>query len=234
MTSAPAVTGFFAYLTGAIIMGMSCGTGCSPAISLFLSSYVFNVDGDTKKSLLAFVKFFIGKASAVLLVCFSASVIGNILIGENGYLGKYKLNFLMPVFLIFTGLYMLKKSWKEYHNKDCGHCSGECCHTPSDKFQNISPLIGGFFYGLTPCAPLIILAGYAVTMPVLHALAISSVFSLSCTVSPLLLMLVLMKLIAVKMRREIPGLFNVLKIILSGAVLIMGCFTLLNGFESTF
>lgn len=234
MTSAPVATGFFAYLTGAIIMGMSCGTGCSPAISLFLSSYVFNVEGDTKKSLLAFANFFIGKASAVLLVCLAASVIGNVLIGENGYLGKYKLSFLMPLFLIVTGLYMLRKCWNEYRHKGCGHCSKECCHTPSDKFQNVSPLIGGFFYGLTPCAPLIILAGYAVTMPVLQALTISAVFSLSCTVSPLLLMLMLTKLVAVKMHSEVPQLFRFMKIILSAAVLVMGCITLAFGFEPAF
>lgn len=230
MTITPA-SGFLAYLAGAVIMGTSCGTGCSPAISLFLSSYVFHADGDTKKSLLAFLKFFVGKAAAVILVCLAAAGIGSVLIGENGYFGQYKLTFLMPLFLICTGVYMLRKCWREFSKKGCGHCSGECHHGTPDRFQNVSPLIGGFLYGLTPCAPLIILAGYAVSMPILKALVIGVVFSMSCTISPLFLMLVLMKLVAVKMRSEVPAFFNIMKIALSAAVLIIGCITMFTGIE---
>lgn len=181
-------SGFVACLAGAVAMGTSCGTGCSPAISLFLGSYVFHAEGDTKKSMGAFVKFFAGKAAAVILVCLAASVVGDFLIGENGYFHQYKLSFLMPLFLICSGVYMLRKCWLEHRHKGCGHCAGGCHGGKTERFQDASPLIGGFLYGLTPCAPMIILAGYAVTMPLGQALAIAVVFGLSCTVSPLLLM----------------------------------------------
>lgn len=228
-----ATTGFLACLVGAVVMGTSCGTGCSPAISLFLSSYVFHAEGDTRKSIGAFLKFFVGKAAAVILVCLAASVVGDLLIGENGYFHQYKLSFLMPLFLIGTGVYMLRRCWLEYRHKGCGHCSGGCCAESGERFQKVSPLIGGFLYGLTPCAPMIILAGYAVTMPLWEALTVAVVFSLSCTVSPLLLMLILMKLIAVKMQHELPTFFRVMKAVLSGAVLVMGCITLFTGMEMT-
>lgn len=126
---------------------------------------------------------------------------------------------------------MLRKCWREFSENGCGHCCGECNHGTPDRFQNVSPLIGGFLYGLTPCAPLIILAGYAVSMPILKALVIGVVFSMSCTISPLFLMLVLMKLVAVKMRSEVPAFFNMMKITLSAVVLIIGCMTIFTGME---
>lgn len=230
-------TGFIGYLLGSIAMGMTCGTGCSPAISLFLSNYVFQAEGDTKGSMRAFLRFFIGKASAVMIVCLAASYVGNVLIDAGGYLGRYQLRYLMPGFLILTGIYMLRKCWIQYRHKGCAGagCSGHC-HTPApaaseDRLQNASPLIGGFLYGLTPCAPLVLLAGYAVTLGAHQALILGAVFSVSCMVSPLLLVMVLMKLVVVRMRSEVPAFFQLAKAFMSAAVLVMGIVTCYTGIE---
>lgn len=238
-------TGFIGYLIGSIAMGMTCGTGCSPAISLFLSNYVFQAEGDTRRSMLAFLRFFLGKAAAVVLVCLAASYVGSALIDAGGYLGRYQLRYLMPGFLILTGIYMLRKCWLQYRHKGCqsAGCSGHC-HAPvaagsasgetaagEDRVQRMSPLIGGFLYGLTPCAPLVLLAGYAVTLGAHQALVLGAVFSVSCMVSPLLLVVILMRLVVVRMRSEVPAFFRIARAFMSAAVLVMGIVTCYTGIE---
>lgn len=269
-------TPFLASLLGAVLMGMSCGTGCSPAISVFLSSYIFHAEGDSRVFAASFAKFFFGKTLAVLAVCSAAAAAGTSLLGESGYFGRYTLKYLMPAFLILMGIYLLHKCWSESQNKGCSHCAGHChsghiggSSNKADSRQQIigehaitgghaisgrhavtggrkvfgghrnlrksltdaSPLFGGFFYGLTPCAPLILLAGYAVTLPLARALILGTVFSLSCMVSPLLFMLILMKLVVVKMKQESPGFLRLSKVMISAMVLIIGIVTCFTGLE---
>jgi xanthosine utilization system XapX-like protein len=62
----------------------------------------------------------------------------------------------------------------------------------------------GVGYGLSPCAPLILITGYAATLTVGHAVVLGFVFALMSMLSPMLMMLVLSGVLGTRLRREIP------------------------------
>ena len=62
----------------------------------------------------------------------------------------------------------------------------------------------GFGYGISPCAPLILITGDAATLPVGFAAVLGAVFALASTVSPALFLMLLSGVLAKRMRKEIP------------------------------
>lgn len=66
-------------------------------------------------------------------------------------------------------------------------------------------LCAGLTYGFTPCAPLLLMIGYAFTLPVPLAGATGVAFSLASMASPVLLLTVITGALSKKMRREIPA-----------------------------
>ncbi|RDU24998.1 hypothetical protein [Anaerosacchariphilus polymeriproducens] len=217
------ITGFTSCLLSSIVMGLSCGSGCSPMISMFLTGYVVQAEGDSQKTGRVFVRFFMGKALAVLIVCLTASLVGEIFVNEGGYFGKYKFTYLMPIFLIISGIYMLMECIRRSGKKECSTC-GSCKR--DNRITNVSPLIGGFFYGLTPCAPLIIISGYALTMFLWQALILGIVFSITCTLAPFVLIFIITKLVMNKMQEEVPKMFGFVRygiyvmIIITGVIML--------------
>jgi hypothetical protein len=194
-------------------MGLSCGTGCSPVINLFLTTYVVRCKGDTKRSLLSFAQFFGGKASAVVVVCLAAALTGNVILDAGGYLGKYSLGFLMPAFLLVTGLYMLREM---IHSRNgCEGCCGHGCGSKAKgTLADSAPAVGGFLYALT--------------MNFGQAMILAVLFSLASALSPLLFMVLFMKLVVTKMQDDVPKLVEILRWILSILVLILGAYLLVR------
>lgn len=219
------ITSFVSCLLSSMVMGISCGSGCSPMISIFLTGYVVRAEGNTQKTWRVFAKFFLGKALAVLLVCMTASLVGELFVNEDGYFGKYKFSFLMPAFLIISGIYMLVECISRERKKECSAC-GSC--RKENKITNASPLIGGFLYGLTPCAPLIIISGYALTMFLWQALLLGIVFSITCTVAPFILICVITKLVVNKMHEEVPKMFGLVRYGTYGFIIITGFIVLFS------
>jgi cytochrome c biogenesis protein CcdA len=87
----------------------------------------------------------------------------------------------------------------------CKSC--KACKTKplSEDKTHHSALIGmGFGYGISPCAPLILITGYAATLPVGFAAVLGAVFALASTVSPALFLMLLSGVLAKRMRKEIP------------------------------
>ncbi len=214
------VTVFSAVILSTILMGLSCGTGCSPAIGALLSSYVLNLDGNTKKSVKTFILFFVGKMIAILLVCIISSLIGTMFVEEKGYFGKYKTDMLMPVFLIINGIYMMIKIYKEYKNKGCNSCKKNCSN--NEKYYSVSPFAGGFLYGLTPCMPLIIISGYAINLSLIKGIILGMIFSIASAFSPIIIILVIMKLLAVNMIKDTPYSYKIVRIMISIFLIIIG------------
>ena len=70
----------------------------------------------------------------------------------------------------------------------------------------------GAAYGLTPCAPLLAIAAYAATLPVMPAALLGSVFTLASALSPGLLFLALSGSLARRMREEIPEYLSWLRL----------------------
>ena len=62
----------------------------------------------------------------------------------------------------------------------------------------------GISYGLSPCAPLVLMTGYAATLPLGYAALLGAVFAAASTVSPVLFMLLISGVLAGKMYKEIP------------------------------
>ena len=62
----------------------------------------------------------------------------------------------------------------------------------------------GVGYGVSPCGPLLMMLGYAATVPLSCALAVGAVFALCSAISPMLLLLLLSGALAGRMYREIP------------------------------
>ena len=62
----------------------------------------------------------------------------------------------------------------------------------------------GLTYGMTPCAPLLLMIGYCFTLPLPLAGVTGAAFSLSSMVSPALLLVVVTGALSKKMGKEIP------------------------------
>ncbi|MDE6404964.1 MAG: hypothetical protein K2M20_04835 [Lachnospiraceae bacterium] len=190
-------------LTTAVSVGLGCGTCCSPMISTFLSTYVVAHAGGVKKGILSFVSFFFGKMASVSLLCMISALISRQFISESGYIGAFNLRLFSQAAMSVTGMVLavrwffdLKKQRKCSGCKECGKTVGKSGFVPM--------LAAGFTYGMTPCAPLLLMIGYSFTLPVSLAGATGAVFSLSSMVSPALLLVVVTGALSKKMGREIP------------------------------
>lgn len=190
-------------LTTAVSIGLGCGTCCSPIISTFLSTYVISHANGVKKGLLSFVSFFFGKLLGVSLLCTISALISRRFIGEDGYVGSFNLRLFSQIAMSLIGVIMvirwiieLKKQGK------CKGCKG--CGEQEGKAGVIPMLIAGIIYGITPCAPLLLMIGYCFSLPVPLAGLTGITFSLSSMVSPVLLLVVVTGAFSKKMRKEIP------------------------------
>lgn len=65
-------------------------------------------------------------------------------------------------------------------------------------------LMAGLTYGMTPCAPLLLMIGYSFTLPAPLAAMTGIAFSLSSMASPVLLLVIVTGTLSKKMRKEIP------------------------------
>ncbi len=174
-------------LTTAVSIGLGCGTCCSPIISTFLSTYVVSHANGVKKGLLSFVSFFFGKLLSVSLLCTISALISRQFISEDGYIGSFNLRLFSQIAMSLIGVIMVIRWITELKKqRKCKGCNG--CGKQDGKAGVIPMLIAGFTYGITPCAPLLLMIGYCFTLPVPSAGLTGITFSLSSMVSPVLLL----------------------------------------------
>lgn len=194
---------FFPALTTAVSVGLGCGTCCSPIISTFLSAYVMSYSGGVKKGVLSFVSFFFGKMVSVSLLCMAAALVSRQFISDSGYIGSFNLRLFSQAAMSVIGVVLAVRWFLELKKqKKCGGCK-ECQKTVG-KSGFVPMLAAGLTYGMTPCAPLLLMIGYCFTLPVSLAGVTGVAFSLSSMVSPVLLLVVVTGALSKKMRKEIP------------------------------
>lgn len=189
--------------TTAVSIGLGCGTCCSPIISTFLSTYVVSHSNGVKKGILSFVSFFFGKMLSISLLCTVSALISRQFISESGYIGSFNLRLFSQAAMSVIGAVMVIRWFLELKKqKKCGGCKG--CKTEDGKSGFVPMLMAGVIYGMTPCAPLLLMIGYCFTLSTSLAGMTSIAFSLSSMVSPALLLVVVTGALSKKMGKEIP------------------------------
>ena len=199
----------FESMTAAASVGMGCGTCCGSGISAALYSYLTTHVKNFKQTFRAFLDFFLGKFLAVIALCCIASIVGGNIIDDSGKIFGIKTAAIADALILSVGLWLLI-GWireKRGHNgcNSCGHCGSDTSNTHDTKNVSRTALISmGAGYGISPCAPLIFMTGYAATLPLGYAALLGAVFAAASTVSPILFMLLISGVLASKMYKEIP------------------------------
>ena len=201
-------TVFLESLTAAASVGMGCGTCCGSGISAALYGYLTTHMKNIKQSFIGFFDFFIGKLIAVISLCCIASAVGSNIIDEGGNVFGIKAAVIVDGFMLAMSIWMLIGWIRERTGhkscKSCGGCKEHTKKTEYRKSNHAALICMGISYGLTPCAPLILMTGYAASLPFGYAAMLGTVFALASTISPMLFMLLISGVLAGKMYKEIP------------------------------
>ena len=196
-------------VTAAASVGMGCGTCCGSGISAALYGYLTTHTKNIKQSVMAFLDFFFGKFLAVILICCAASLVGGSVIDDEGRVFGIRTALIVDAVMLAMGIWFLIGWVRERRGAhSCKSCKG--CKIDNDeklteeKTSRVALIGMGFGYGISPCAPLILITGYAATLSVGFAAVLGAVFALASTVSPVLFIMLLSVVLAKRMNKEIP------------------------------
>lgn len=187
-------------LTAAISVGLGCGTCCGTSASSFLAVYILSEGGGFASSMKHVGGFFLGKVLAVCSITTICAAIGNVFIDENGYIGGFNLHHAMSWIMLASALFLIWK-WFRDRKKTCLKCGGKC--SSKNMSRVIPSFTVGLAYGATPCAPLIMVAGYAITLSIPEAFLLGTVFALASSLSPMLLIFGLSGALSGKIRSQL-------------------------------
>ena len=168
----------------AATVGLGCGAGCGSSASAFLTTYVLSEGKNMRYALSQVAAFYIGKLLAVVAVCASGSVFGQSFVDESGCFAGLPLKKLVSVVMVCAALWLIQGWIRE--RKGCAHCR-HC----AEKNRRIPSLTVGMAYGFSPCAPLLMILGYAVLLPLPAAMTLGIIFSVCSSIIPAVLTLVL-------------------------------------------
>jgi hypothetical protein len=195
---------FFQFIINIVSIGLGCGTCCSPYMSVFLSAYTMSHAQSIKKAFKIFIKFFLGKLSAVELVCILTSLLGKQWITKDGYIGNFNLNKAVEAGLLVIGIILLC-SWF-YKSKRNSKTKCRCSACTPKTYSGWSTYGVGFIFGITPCAPMLLLIGYTLMLPLWEAVILALAFTVSSSLSPMLFIVFIGGVLSQKMYEEIPKL----------------------------
>lgn len=100
---------------------------------------------------------------------------------------------------------LIREKTGRFSCKKCKGCNTDNTEEISDDRSNHAALIGmGFGYGISPCAQMILITGYAATLPFAFAAVLGAVFAIASTISPVLFIMLISGVIAIGMNKEIP------------------------------
>ena len=192
-------------------VGMGCGTCCGSGINAFLFGYLTTHTKGIRQSMRAFLSFYLGKVMAVTALCLAASLLGTQILDERGTLFGINVHLATEIVMGGMALWMIIAWFRERNRKRCASCS-HCSEPHSsgghpEQETNANALMlwtMGSLYGISPCAPLILMLGYAVTMPAYAAALTGTVFALSSAIVPTIFMLVLSGVLSPKIMKEMP------------------------------
>ena len=205
----------FESATAAASVGLGCGTCCGTGISAALYAYLMAHVRDLKQSIGAFGEFLLGKLLAVTMVCTLASLLGTGVLTEAGLVLGIPVQAFTDLGMVLVGAWLLI-GWFRESGRSCRHCSQLPRRQepePNEKLSHLALLGMGFGYGISPCAPLLLMSAYAATLPVGAAAVLACIFSLASALSPGLFFLLLSGSLAGRMRKEIPKALTWLRLV---------------------
>ena len=210
-------------LTTALSTGLGCGTCCGSGVNAFLFGYLSTHSGSIKRSFRAFLSFYLGKILAVAMVCMACSILGQQLLDEEGKIGGIHIHMIVNILMIAMGVWFIIQWIRERLHPGCSGCHH--CASPADpeelqKKSRVSyPALAvmGAGYGISPCAPLLMMAGYAVTLSPASAFLTGCVFAAASAFVPMILLMFLTGILSSRIYKEIPqylGIFRLISYIL--------------------
>ncbi len=192
----------------ALSVGTGCGACCGSSAGVLLSTYIMTHVDSAKKSVLAFLAFYGGKILAVGLLCAVCSLFGKNILSEFSFWESPWLPRMVHILMIGMGLFFTVR-WVLEQKHGHKHC--KAASNPAKPIKNGSSLplfIAGLAYGISPCAPLVLVAGLCMTLPLHFAVITGAVFSVASILSPMLLVLLLTGVLTPNMHKEIPGMIK--------------------------
>ncbi len=164
-------------------VGFGCGTTCGTSASAFLSAYIVSEARGIRSAVKHAGGFLLGKITAVAAICAAASALGQAVIDGSGLIGTFSLQRAVYWAQLCIALWLIAR-WIR-GRRGCKACKG--CGRKGEASRVLPSFGVGFAYGATPCAPLVLIAGYAVTLPLPEAAALGAVFAVSSSVVPVVL-----------------------------------------------
>ena len=224
-------------ITAALSVGMGCGTCCGSGVSAFLFGYLTTHAKTMRHSLWAFLSFYLGKVLAVAGVCLASSLVGRQILDESGSIGGVNLHLWLDLCMIAMGIWFVFKWIREFRHQgceNCHHCSS--ASSPEGKFHSLMNRLSGenkgvnypaltilgAVYGISPCAPLLMMAGYAATLSPLASVLSGSAFAMASALVPMLLLMLLTGILSSKLYKEIPQYISLFR--LFSYLLLIGIF----------
>ena len=179
-----------------------------------------------KKAFITFFSFFFGKILSVISLCMISSYLGNKFLFKDGHIGSIDLSKVMSITFIVLGSFLIVKYFynRQKSDRSCKSCSGSCGSNLKNK--DWSPLIIGIAYGLTPCAPLLLIIGYASTISITNAILLGLCFSMASIISPMIVVVLLAGIISNNLYEELPKYIDLFKLMCYGVLIFIGIKTL--------
>ena len=183
-------------IASAASVGLGCGAGCGSSASAFLSTYVLSEGRGMGFALRQVLSFYLGKLVAVLVVCLGGALVGRALIQTDGTLMGVSLGKAVYAVMLCAAVWLIVGWFRERKGcAICRHCGGRLKAVPS--------FAVGMAYGLSPCAPLLMVLGYAAALTVPAALMLGTVFGLASSLVPALLILALAGALSTKITAQL-------------------------------
>ena len=177
-------------------VGIGCGAGCGSAASAFLTTYVITEGKGVPSSLRQILSFYLGKVLAVLLVCLTGSLLGRSFIAADGTVAGFPLNRLQYGMMLVAAFWLLYSWIRERKGcSSCRHCAASVRLIPS--------FAVGWAYGLSPCAPLIMVLGYATFLSAGEAIVLGLIFSVASSLIPSLMVLIFSGVFSSQLKKQL-------------------------------
>lgn len=216
-------TAVFQVMLSAFSAGSACSIcGASPG-SAFLSSYIIV----HRKITVPVFSFLVGKTVVTVILCMLSSALGKCILDANGLAEGVDIYLLGQTAVLVLALFLAGR-WIYREMLDRGGCHGKgCCSRQGDSGNSLSGtaalFASGASCGATPCGPLLMVLSQSAAGTLGQAVLSGSVFSITGFLSPVMIWLVISRMLAGKMYREVGRWMKWFQL---GCYLLLACITL--------